>query len=78
MTFPLGICCRVLHPNKLKRFKDVREEYKIPLNPPLKKGGAKVLPFCKGELEGISETVLAQLGLQCYNATFYFKKPGCS
>jgi hypothetical protein len=28
--------------------------------PPLKKGEAKVLPFCKGELEGISYTVLAQ------------------
>ncbi len=28
----------------------------------MKKAEAKVLPFCKGELEGISYTVLAQLG----------------
>jgi hypothetical protein len=36
---------------------------KIPLNPPLLKGGLKwVLPLGKGELEGILSEVLTQLG----------------
>jgi hypothetical protein len=56
--------------SSLKRFSDdeaLRDfsepVVKIPLNPPLLKGGLKwVLPLGKGELEGILSEVLTQLG----------------
>jgi hypothetical protein len=33
------------YPNRVKRFFDLREEYKIPLNPPFEKGGSKSPPL---------------------------------
>jgi hypothetical protein len=37
----------------VKRFNDFREEYKIPLNPPLKRGKVCDIPFERGKVCGI-------------------------